>query len=147
MAVLAVEKLARVALAVDRARQSEKEQAAVWPEPVVEEELGLISASERTADVIKTIRRVAGSNLTILFTGETGVGKELFARALHLASPRKDRSFLPFNCTAVPREMIDSQLFGYRRGAFTGATEDRPGMIRAAAGGTLFLDEIGEMSL
>ena len=147
MAVLAVEKLARVALAVDRARQSEKEQAAVWPEPVVEEELGLISASERTADVIKTIRRVAGSNLTILFTGETGVGKELFARALHMASPRKDAAFLPFNCTAVAKEMFESQLFGHRRGAFTGAHEEGIGVIRAAAGGTLLLDEIGEMSM
>jgi transcriptional regulator with PAS, ATPase and Fis domain len=147
MAVLAVEKLARVALAVDRARQNEKEQAAVWPEPVVEEELGLISASERTSDVVKTIRRVAGTNLSILFTGETGVGKELFARALHLASPRKDRTFLPFNCTAVAKEMFESQLFGHRRGAFTGAHEEGVGVIRAAAGGTLFLDEIGEMSM
>ena len=147
MAVLTVEKLARIALAVDRARQNEKEQAAVWPEPPVEEELGLVSASETTSDVIKTIRRVAGSNLTILFTGETGVGKELFARALHLASPRKDRTFLPFNCTAVAKEMFESQLFGHRRGAFTGAHEEGLGVIRAAAGGTLFLDEIGEMSM
>ncbi len=98
-------------------------------------------------DLIKTIRRVAGSNLTILLTGETGVGKELFARALHLASTRKDRAFLPFNCAAVSRDMLESQLFGHRRGAFTGAQEANPGVIRAAAGGTLFLDEIGEMSL
>ncbi len=97
-------------------------------------------------DLIKTIRRVAGSNLTILLTGETGVGKELFARALHLASSRKDRTFLPFNCSAVSRDMLESQLFGHRRGAFTGAQEANPGVIRAAAGGTLFLDEIGEMS-
>ena len=97
-------------------------------------------------DLIKTIRRVAPSNLTILITGETGVGKELFARALHMASPRKDRSFIPFNCTAVPKDMLDSQLFGHRRGAFTGAHEEGLGVIRAAAGGTLFLDEIGEMS-
>jgi transcriptional regulator with PAS, ATPase and Fis domain len=147
LAVLAVERLARVALAVDRARQNEKEQAAVWPEPVVAEELGLVSASERTADIIKTIRRVAGANLTILFTGETGVGKELFARALHLASPRKDRIFLPFNCTAVSKDMFESQLFGHRRGAFTGAHEEGLGVIRAAAGGTLFLDEVGELSM
>ena len=97
-------------------------------------------------DLIKTIRRVAPSNLTILISGETGVGKELFARALHLASPRKDRAFIPFNCTAVPKDMLDSQLFGHRRGAFTGAHEEGLGVIRAAAGGTLFLDEIGEMS-
>ena len=147
IAVMAVERLTRAALAIDKSRQSEKEQAAVWPDPVVEEQLGLISASERTGEVIKTIRRVASSNLTILFTGETGVGKDLFARALHMASPRKDRPFIPFNCTTVPKDMIDSQLFGHRRGAFTGAHEEGSGVIRAAAGGTLFLDEIGEMSM
>ena len=145
--LLSVEQLVHAALTIARARQDNRERAALWPDHTTEQELGLVCASERMLDLIKTIRRVAGSNLTVLITGETGVGKDLFARALHLASPRKDRTFLPFNCTTVPREMIDSQLFGYRRGAFTGANEDRPGLIRAAAGGTLFLDEIGEMSL
>ena len=145
--LLAVEQLVHAALTIARARQEGRERAALWPDHTPEQELGLLCASERMLDLIKTVRRVAGSNLTVLLTGETGVGKDLFARALHLASPRKDRTFLPFNCTTVPREMVDSQLFGYRRGAFTGANEDRPGLIRAAAGGTLFLDEIGEMSL
>jgi transcriptional regulator with PAS, ATPase and Fis domain len=75
------------------------------------------------------------------------VGKEVFAQALHRASQRKDHTFLPFNCAGVPKDMFESQLFGHRRGAFTGAHEEGPGVIRAAAGGTLFLDEIGELSL
>jgi DNA-binding NtrC family response regulator len=83
----------------------------------------------------------------VLLTGETGVGKELFARAVHLASTRSDRTFLPFNCSTVPREMFDSQLFGHKRGSFTGAIGDSLGVIRSAAGGTLFLDEIGEMTI
>ena len=145
--LLAVEQLVHAALTIARARQDHRERAALWPDHTPEQQLGLVCASERMQALIKMVRRVAASNLTVLITGETGVGKELFARALHLASPRHERTFLPFNCTTVPREMIDSQLFGYRRGAFTGANEDRPGVIRAAAGGTLFLDEIGEMSL
>jgi DNA-binding NtrC family response regulator len=124
----------------------EREQAALWPEPTAEQQLGLICSSERMLDLVKTVRRVAPTNVPVLITGETGVGKELFARALHQASLRAKQAFIPFNCTTVPREMIDSQLFGHRRGAFTGAQEDAPGLIRSAAGGTLFLDEIGEMS-
>ena len=144
--LLAVERLVQTSLALARARHQEREQAALWPEHTPEQQLGLVCASEKMLDLVKTIRRVAGSNITVLITGETGVGKELFARALHQASARHDRTFLPFNCTTVPKEMLDSQLFGYRRGAFTGAHDDFPGVIRSAAGGTLFLDEIGEMS-
>ena len=98
-------------------------------------------------DLVKTLKRAAATQLTIVITGETGVGKELFARALHTASPRKDKTFLPFNCSTVPKDMLDSQLFGHRKGAFTGAHESGIGVIRAAAGGTLFLDEIGDMSM
>jgi two-component system response regulator AtoC len=144
--LLSIERLVHAALTMARARQQEREQAALWPEHTPEQQLGLLCASERMLELIKTVRRVANSNVTVLISGETGVGKELFARALHLASPRKDKTFLPFNCTAVPKEMLDSQLFGFRRGAFTGAQEDSPGLIRATTGGTLFLDEIGEMS-
>jgi len=144
--LLAVERLVHTALAIAQARDREREQTALWPEPSPEQQLGLVCASERMVELVKSVRRVAPSNVTVLITGETGVGKELFARALHQASARHDRTFLPFNCTTVPRDIIDSQLFGYRRGAFTGAHDDSPGLIRSAAGGTLFLDEIGEMS-
>jgi DNA-binding NtrC family response regulator len=137
----------QTSLALVRARHQEREQTALWPEPSPEQQLGLVCASEKMLDLVKSVRRVAASNITILITGETGVGKELFARALHQASPRHDRTFLPFNCSTVPRDILDSQLFGYRRGAFTGAQDDSPGIIRSAAGGTLFLDEIGEMAL
>jgi hydrogenase-4 transcriptional activator len=130
-----------------KARQLEREQSAWWPSESAEQQLGLICSSERMLDLVKTIRRVATTNVNVLLTGETGVGKELFARALHQASPRSDRVFLPYNCSTVPRDMIDSQLFGHRRGSFTGAQNDSPGIVRSAAGGTLFLDEIGEMAI
>jgi hydrogenase-4 transcriptional activator len=96
--------------------------------------------------LVATTCRVAKTDVTVLFTGETGTGKELLARALHEASPRKDKPFIPFNCSAFARDMLDAQLFGYRRGAFTGAHEAFQGVIRAASGGTLFLDEIGELT-
>jgi DNA-binding NtrC family response regulator len=143
--VLAVQRLIHSSLALARARQTEKEQSALWPMPRPAQQLGLICASDRTLELLNTIRRVAASNITVLLTGETGVGKELFARALHQTSSRSEKVFLPFNCSTVPRDMLDSQLFGHKRGSFTGAQLDAPGMIRSAAGGTLFLDEIGEM--
>jgi hydrogenase-4 transcriptional activator len=83
----------------------------------------------------------------VLITGESGTGKELVARALHAESARARAIFLPFNCTATSKDLIDSQLFGHRRGAFTGATANYPGIIKAAEGGTLFLDEIGDVAL
>jgi DNA-binding NtrC family response regulator len=91
-----------------------------------------------------TARKIAPTTVPVLITGETGTGKEILARAIHAASPRAAATFLPFNCSVGPRDMVDAQLFGHRRGAFTGAVEHSPGVIRAAAGGTLFLDEIGE---
>ena len=97
--------------------------------------------------LLTTVRRVAGTNVSVLLTGETGTGKEVLARTIHGYSNRAKGPFLPFNCTSTPRDMLDSQLFGHRRGAFTGATENFQGVIRAAAGGTLFLDEIGDMGL
>lgn len=145
--LLAVERLVQGALALAKARQAEREQALMWPTLTPEQELGLVCAAESMRELIKTLRRVATSDVSVLITGETGVGKELFARALHQASTRHAKVFQPFNCSTVPRDMIDSQLFGYRRGAFTGANTDFTGLIRSAAGGTLFLDEVGEMSV
>jgi DNA-binding NtrC family response regulator len=97
--------------------------------------------------LLATARRVAAANIPVLITGETGTGKEVLARLIHGYSPRASRTFLPFNCSATPRDMLDAQLFGHRKGAFTGASENFSGVIRAAAGGTLFLDEIGESTL
>ena len=145
--VLAVERLVRAALVLAETRQRQREQADLWPEPTPEQQLGLVCASESMTDLIKTARRIAPSNIPVLITGETGVGKELFARAMHQASARHERPWLSFNCATVPRELIDSHLFGHRRGAFSGAHDDVPGMLRAAAGGTLFLDEVAELAL
>ena len=121
-------------------------QASIWsPEPS-NTNGPLVVASDAMTELLATTRRVAPTQITVLITGETGTGKELLARAVHDASPRSKNPFIPFNCTAVSREMLDAQLFGYKRGAFTGATEAFSGVIRAASGGTLFLDEIGELS-
>ena len=98
-------------------------------------------------ELVKLARQLASSPLPILLTGETGTGKEMLARLIHRASNRADRPLIPFNCTAVPRDMLESQLFGYRKGAFTGAETAFAGVIRNASGGTLFLDEIGDMPL
>ncbi len=108
---------------------------------------GFIYASPAMQDVVERIRKIRTSDTTVLITGESGTGKELVARAIHAESSRRDAIFLPFNCTATPKDLIESQLFGHRRGAFTGATSNYPGIIRAADGGTLFLDEIGDLSL
>jgi transcriptional regulator with GAF, ATPase, and Fis domain/uncharacterized protein HemY/transposase len=108
---------------------------------------GFIYASPAMQDVVERIKKIRTSDTTVLITGESGTGKELVARAIHAESSRRDAIFLPFNCTATPKDLIESQLFGHRRGAFTGATNNYQGIIRAADGGTLFLDEIGDLSL
>ncbi len=107
---------------------------------------GLIYRSEAMRKVVEQIQSLRSSDITVLITGETGTGKELVARAIHAFSNRAEHPFVPFNCAAAPRELIESQIFGHRRGAFTGATADYPGVIGAAEKGTLFLDEIGEMA-
>jgi sigma-54 specific flagellar transcriptional regulator A len=98
-------------------------------------------------DMIRTCHRVAGSDATVLITGETGVGKEVVARLIHERSSRAGRSLVPVNCGAIPESLLESELFGHVKGAFTGATASRRGRIAAAEGGTLFLDEIGELPL
>ena len=145
--LLALQRLVTNGLTLHRAAVAESETSAIWPEPLPEQQLGFVCVAESMLELLRVTRRVASSNITVLITGETGTGKELLARAIHNCSPRAKKVFLPFNCTAVPRDMLDSQLFGYKRGAFTGAQDAFPGVIRGAAGGTLFLDEIGELGM
>jgi DNA-binding NtrC family response regulator len=146
-AVIAVRKLVNTAVALDRHRRDEQQRAALWPAEALDGDPESIWASEQMSEVLNVARRIAPTPISLLVTGETGTGKEMLARMIHRASDRADRPMLPFNCTAVPRDMIESQLFGYRRGAFTGADTSFPGVIRSAAGGTLFLDEIAEVPL
>jgi len=108
---------------------------------------GMVFSSRAMADVARNVERIKDSNSTILVTGESGTGKELIARAIHRLSRRSESEFIPFNCSAVPAELIESMLFGHRRGTFTGAMSDQAGLIRSAENGTLFLDEIGDLPL
>src|SRR5688500_8099346 len=108
---------------------------------------GMIGRSHVMQDLFGMIRRLAPHVRTALITGETGTGKELVARALHKLGPRKDRRFVTVNCSAVVETLFESELFGHVRGAFTGATENKPGLFELADNGTLFLDEIGELPL
>jgi len=108
---------------------------------------GMIGRSPAMREIIAAIRRVAAGETTVLITGETGTGKELAARAVHELSPRKNASFIAVNCAALAEGVLESELFGHVKGAFTGAIRDRVGVFEAANGGTIFLDEIGEMSM
>lgn len=117
--------------------------------PKAREELpmdtNIIGSAPAMQEVFRAIGRLSRSNLTVLITGESGTGKELIARALHRHSPRADRSFIALNTAAIPRELLESELFGHERGSFTGADARRIGRFEQANGGTLFLDEIGDM--
>jgi len=108
---------------------------------------GIIGSSPGIAELYAILERVADTPTTALITGESGTGKELVARALHEHSSRKDKPFIKVNCAAIPKELIESELFGYERGAFTGAVASKPGRFELANGGTLFLDEIGEIPI
>ncbi|MCR4428076.1 MAG: sigma-54 dependent transcriptional regulator [Caldiserica bacterium] len=107
----------------------------------------IVGRSEKMLEIIKTVGRIAPSPVTVLIIGESGTGKELIARAIHGASPRRERLFLPVNCAAIPETLLESELFGYEKGSFTGAQTRTPGKFELADGGTVFLDEIGDMSL
>jgi two-component system, NtrC family, response regulator PilR len=106
----------------------------------------MVGRSERIAAILEMVRSVAPTNSTVLITGESRTGKELVARAIHEASQRRDKTFVSINCGAFPETLLESELFGYFKGAFTGADTNRKGIIESASGGTLFLDEIGETS-
>ena len=108
---------------------------------------GIVAASEGMLQVCRMIEKVAPTNVTTLLLGESGTGKELLARALHNLSPRKDKRFVAINCAAIPENLLESELFGHEKGAFTGAVKQTPGKVEIADGGTLFLDEIGDMPM
>jgi DNA-binding NtrC family response regulator len=125
-------------------RQNVVLRAQLAPEPAP---AGILTDNPRMLEVLHLIDRVAPTESEVLILGESGAGKELVARAIHDRSPRARQAFVPIHCGALPREVLESELFGHERGAFTGAVATKPGLIELADGGTLFLDEIGEMAL
>ena len=143
-ALEAVRKLVDAAVRLEATKREQRQQAALLPPASVSEIDGVFIADEMLK-VAAVARRIASSDLPVLITGETGSGKEVLARLIHAASGRADQTFLAFNCTGLPRDTAESQLFGHRRGAFTDAREEASGIVRTAEGGTLMLDEIGEL--
>lgn len=109
--------------------------------------INIIGKSPQIVKIFEMIEQVAAEMSTVLITGESGTGKELFARAVHDLSPRADKPFVPINCGAMPENLLEAELFGFKKGSFTGANSDRAGLFEVASGGTIFLDEIGDMPL
>jgi two-component system response regulator AtoC len=107
----------------------------------------VVAASEAMIEVLELVERAAEFKSTVLLTGESGTGKEVLARVIHAQSPRRNDAFVAVNCAAIPENLLESELFGHARGAFTGAVRDQAGRVEAAEGGTLFLDEIGEVPI
>lgn len=113
----------------------------------IQEELGIIGASEQIRELVELVISIAPTNISVLITGESGTGKEIFAKAIHRLSPRNSKSMITVNCGAIPEGLLESELFGHERGAFTGAIATKKGYFEMADGGTIMLDEIGEMAL
>ncbi len=128
----------------DKAKRNEADESSLTSQNMLP---GFIHSSLAMSALVDEVNRIRSSDVTVLVTGESGTGKEVVSRAIHTLSQRKDKIFIPFNCTAVPKELAEGHLFGYKKGAFTGAVNDSPGVIRSANGGTLFLDEIGDLPL
>lgn len=130
---------------VKRAMEHAREQSMDITEPERQAAQEIIGEAPAMQEVFRAIGRLSHSNITVLINGESGTGKELVAQALHRHSPRRDKPFIALNMAAIPRDLIESELFGHEKGAFTGASGQRPGRFEQANGGTLFLDEIGDM--
>src|SRR5207249_11731587 len=126
-------------------RASVETPAGIGETPTVGETSDMLGQSPAMQEVFRAIGRLSQSNVTVLITGESGSGKEVVARALHKHSTRSARPFIALNMAAIPRDLLESELFGHERGAFTGAQAMRRGRFEQAEGGTLFLDEIGDM--
>ena len=124
----------------DRLRRSSASEP-----PEAPEFADILHRSRVMSRLVQRARRVAVRNVPVLIDGESGTGKEMLARAIHRASPRRERPFVAVNCGAIPAQLVESELFGHERGAFTDAKESRKGYFEAASGGTLFLDEVGEL--
>ncbi|HVO30950.1 MAG TPA: sigma-54 dependent transcriptional regulator [bacterium] len=137
--------LLAVAMAVERERFRSENRLLKQALHVESAPGSMVGKSPAMQAVYTMIRKVAAVPSTVLITGESGTGKELVARAIHVESPRKDKPFVAVNCGAIPETLIESELFGHARGAFTGAATAKKGLVEEAAGGTLFLDEIGEL--
>jgi transcriptional regulator with PAS, ATPase and Fis domain len=127
--------------------ESEDDEQNLWPRTLVQDGDDTIFRSPRMVELLRIAVRLASTPLPVLITGETGTGKEVIARLIHQYSQAKRGPFVPFNCSALPRDLVESQLFGHRRGAFTGAMDSFPGVIRAAERGTVFLDELADLDL
>jgi two-component system nitrogen regulation response regulator NtrX len=138
---ISIDKLVSTVKNALKFRELEFEKSSYWSE------YKLVGESEHTRNVIELIDKIADSDASVLITGENGVGKEVVARLIHLKSSRRGEPFVDINCAAIPETLIESELFGYERGAFTGAISSKKGKIESANGGTLFLDEIAEMPL
>ncbi len=139
-----------IPLVARAAEKAELQQKVKRLEEKVSQKFGfgsIIGTSKPIQDAIELAQRVAVTDTTVLLLGETGTGKEVFAQAIHQENSRRDKPFVALNCSAFSREILESELFGHRAGAFTGALKDKKGLLEEAHGGTLFLDEIGEMSL
>ena len=137
--ILKAEKAAELTGKIDQLKEELQDQYSLGR--------SIIGDSQPMQEIYKILGRVAASDVTILITGESGTGKELVARAIHINSQRLGKPFIALNCAAIPHELLESELFGHERGAFTGATERKSGKFEQADGGTLFLDEIGDMPL
>ncbi len=123
------------------------EDRTIWSDLPFESDGEAVFRSPRMIETVRVAMRLATSTLPILITGETGTGKEVIARLIHNNSPGRGGPFVPFNCSSIPKDLVESQLFGHKKGSFTGATDSSQGVIRSATGGTLFLDEIGDLDL